>query len=79
MKVESESESFEMKVISECKRLQDVGERLSAVHKAAGESELDLCTALDTCVHAEKIRELVVNEKSSLRLTKENISKSIRT
>ena len=42
----------------------------SAVHKAAGESELDLCTALDTCVHAEKIRELVVNEKSSLRLTK---------
>ena len=44
---------------------------LSAVHKAAGESELDLCTALDTCVHAEKIRELVVNEKSSLRLTKQ--------
>ena len=78
-KVESESESFEMKVKSERKSLQDVGERLSAVHKAAGESELDLCTALDTCVHAEKIRELVVNEKSSLRLTKENISKSIRT
>ena len=50
---------------------------LSAVHKAAGESELDLCTALDTCVHAEKIRELVVNEKSSLRLTKENISNKI--
>ena len=50
---------------------------LSAVHKAAGESELDLCTALDTCVHAEKIRELVVNEKSSLRLTKKNIPKTI--
>ena len=47
--------------------VQDVGERLSAVHKAAGEGELDLGRALDTCVHAEKIRELVVNEKSSLR------------
>jgi len=47
--------------------IQDVGERLSAVHKAAGEGELDLARALDTCVHAEKIRELVVNEKSSLR------------
>ena len=32
-KVESESESFEMKVKSERKSLQDVGERLSAVHK----------------------------------------------
>ena len=47
--------------------VQDFGERLSAVHKAAGEGELDLGRALDTCVHAEKIRELVVNEKSSLR------------
>ena len=40
---------------------------MSAVHKAAGEGELDLARTLDTCVHAEKIRELVVNEKSSLR------------
>ena len=47
--------------------IQDVGERLAAVHKAVGESELDLARSLDTCVHAEKIRELVVNEKSSLR------------
>ena len=40
---------------------------MSAVHKAAGEGELDLARTLDTCVHAEKIKELVVNEKSSLR------------
>ena len=60
-------------------KMKSESKSLSGVHKAAGESELDLCTALDTCVHAEKIRELVVNEKSSLRLTKENISKSIRT
>ena len=36
--------------------VQDVGERLGAVHKAAGERELDLGGPLDTCVHAEKIR-----------------------
>ena len=49
------------------KPIQDVGERLGGVQKALGETELYLARALDTCVHAEKIRELVVNEKSSLR------------
>lgn len=46
---------------------KDAGSRLAAIHSAAGETELDLGQSLDTCVHVEKLRELVVNQKSSLR------------
>ena len=44
--------------------VQDVGERLGAVHKAAGERELDLGGPLDTCVHAEKIRYGLLRKKN---------------
>jgi len=47
--------------------IKDIGSRLAAVHSAARDTELDLARALDTRVHVEKIRELVVNEKSKLR------------